>query len=429
MTALESPPTLTFLEGAASIGARLCRDAVWDGERCNWLGASMEAVAGQWQVVQRSFGPDLYAGTSGIAWFLAELYAQTGEEPFRRAAEGAAKQALAHAANLPPVAYYVGQVGLAHVLWRIGLCLQRPAWQENADGLLQTAMQADLATQGLDVLAGVAGVIPALLDLYAASGQDELLTFARRCGDHLLETARQRGAAWSWGLPGDAPDAPHLTGFSHGAAGMGWALLELHHVSPDPRYLTAASGAWQYERELFDPQQQNWPDLRSDPGRPASSEKHCMLAWCHGAPGIALSRLRASELTGDATLRQEAQTAVQTTSRMLQDALRQPGGSFSLCHGLAGNADMLLYAAQVLAQPAAAELAHQVGRWGLSTYEEPRSAWPCGVMGGGESPNLMLGLAGIGHFYLRLHDPVQVPSALLLVPRSGAGSGSEMTRT
>jgi hypothetical protein len=44
--------------------------------------------------------------------------------------------------------------------------------------------------------------------------------------------------------------------------------------------------------------------------------------------------------------------------------------------------------------------------------------WPCGVPGGGESPSLMLGLAGIGHFYLRLYDPASVPSVLLVKPEA-----------
>jgi lantibiotic biosynthesis protein len=37
--------------------------------------------------------------------------------------------------------------------------------------------------------------------------------------------------------------------------------------------------------------------------------------------------------------------------------------------------------------------------------------WPCGVPEGHEAPGLRVGLAGIGHFYLGLHDPA-VPSAL-----------------
>ena len=57
----------TFLEIADRIGCRLCRDAVWDANRCSWLGWSMEPVNNQWTTVYRSFAADLYGGTSGIA--------------------------------------------------------------------------------------------------------------------------------------------------------------------------------------------------------------------------------------------------------------------------------------------------------------------------------------------------------------------------
>jgi hypothetical protein len=39
--------------------------------------------------------------------------------------------------------------------------------------------------------------------------------------------------------------------------------------------------------------------------------------------------------------------------------------------------------------------------------------WPCGVPGGAETPNLLLGLSGIGYFLLRLYDSTAVPTALL----------------
>ena len=43
-----------------------------------------------------------------------------------------------------------------------------------------------------------------------------------------------------------------------------------------------------------------------------------------------------------------------------------------------------------------------------------RNPWPYGVTSGGETPNLMLGTAGIGYFYLRLYDAAAIPSVLLL---------------
>ena len=55
-----------FLDAATAIGVGLARDAIWDGDRCNWLGDVMELVLGSWQVVHRSFGTDLYGGTSGV---------------------------------------------------------------------------------------------------------------------------------------------------------------------------------------------------------------------------------------------------------------------------------------------------------------------------------------------------------------------------
>lgn len=49
----------------------------------------------------------------------------------------------------------------------------------------------------------------------------------------------------------------------------------------------------------------------------------------------------------------------------------------------------------------------------------------------GEAPNLLLGLAGIGYFFLRLHNPVDVPSVLLLGAPAGANDehmGNRETR-
>lgn len=38
----------TFLETADFLGARLCRDAIWAGNRCNWLGAAeIELMGGR----------------------------------------------------------------------------------------------------------------------------------------------------------------------------------------------------------------------------------------------------------------------------------------------------------------------------------------------------------------------------------------------
>ena len=90
-----------FLDAADFIAARLCRDAVWAGGRCNWLGDSMEFVGGQWAVAHRAFGPDLYSGTSGVALSLAEAYAVTGEALFRETAVGGGARRSRASKNCP----------------------------------------------------------------------------------------------------------------------------------------------------------------------------------------------------------------------------------------------------------------------------------------------------------------------------------------
>src|ERR1044072_1330886 len=105
----------TFLEAADFIAALLCRDAVWSGGRCNWLGDSMEFVGGQWATAHRAFGADLYSGTSGVALFLAAVYAKAPEPLFRETAAGGARQALSRLDEIPGparIGFYTGHTGV-----------------------------------------------------------------------------------------------------------------------------------------------------------------------------------------------------------------------------------------------------------------------------------------------------------------------------
>src|SRR5262249_39906942 len=90
------------------------------------------------------------------------------------------------------------------------------------------------------------------------------------------------------------------------------------------------------------------------------------------------------------------------------------GGGHTLCHGDLGNLELFVQAAEVLGEPRWRE---EAGRRAAVVVEEiERGAWRCGTPGGVESPGLMTGLAGIGYGLLRLADPADVPSVLVLEP-------------
>jgi len=420
---------LPFLGVAHAIGVRLCRDAVWDGDRCNWLGASTEPVGGRWTAVHRSFGPDLYAGTSGIACFLGRLYQATGDRIVRQTAEGAIRQALSRLEDVPPeqrVGLFTGHAGIAWALVEMGEACGEETYLDRGLQILESLGDLDFAAQPLDLMTGCAGAILALLAVHHRYPRTAFPEIARRLGERLLAAARPREHGWSWTTLGGEPwQRDDLTGFSHGTAGIACALLELHRAVGDGRFLTAAENAFAYERHWYDPERENWPDLRRSeafgmaPAAAGDGEPPLVYAihWCHGAPGSGLAHLRAWQLRGDEQYREAAGAALRTTWRDLTD----PGGtsSFSLCHGRAGNAELLLQAARVLGDEGYKACADHVGRLGAETYEQHGFAWPGGTLGGGESPGLMLGSAGIGHFFIRLHDPAATPPVLILIPERG----------
>ncbi len=408
-----------FLETANYLGARICRDALWAGNYCNWLGPSMEYVSGNWMVVHRAYGPDLYAGTSGIALFLANLYRHTNEKIYRLTAEAGFRHSLSRLDDLHPAmrcGFYSGCVGIAFALIEAAEQLGNEDYVTGAMRLLKSLAKDDPTAQGLDVISGSAGAIPFLLDVHQKHPDDELLELAVRHGEHLLTTARKNEFGWSW----NTMDSPRdLTGYSHGTAGIALALLELHAKTGEQRFRDAAEQAFRYERHYYNAEQENWPDFRSftvaTPGAEAGTV--CSVTWCHGAPGIGLSRLRAYELTGQEVYREEANAAVRTTARMLSASVQGLQDNFSLCHGASGNAETLISASEVLGDPSQMKLVTGLAEAGIERYRQTNLPWPCGVPGGGETPNLMLGLAGIGYFYLRVYDPSMHRPLLMIQPR------------
>lgn len=408
-----------YLNIASDVGREICAEAFWHEGWCNWLGVEPRdpnAPAHQ-GMTYASLGPEPYGGSSGVALFLAELAAATGDEGFRETALGAIRQALGRAEVVePPVqlGLYTGRLGLALVAMRVGRLLDADDVERDARALL-VGLDADLEREHEhDLLSGSAGGVIALLRLSELLGDESLIERARELGNRLIAAAEcdERGCSWPSVVQ---PEVPNLTGYSHGAAGISMVLLELWNITGERRYRDIAERAFAFERSWFDSEQGNWPDFRAVESLAERQDGPFpyAMAWCHGAPGIALSRLRAWELTGDAMYREEAIVALETTRQTVVEALEDGTMNYSLCHGLAGNAEILMLGATILGEDFEhlTETAREIAAAGIRIYAPAGRDWPGGAHGGW-TPNLMLGLAGIGRFYLRLADP-RLPSVLL----------------
>ncbi|GIH94324.1 type 2 lanthipeptide synthetase LanM family protein [Planobispora siamensis] len=408
VTRRELPGRDRLLAAAGATGDRLealalrgkaDEDAVWPGF----------SLAGHGQWTPTVLGPDLYDGTAGIALFLGRLASVTGEDRYAslaRAATRTLERQVSRAGDAPQgIGAFNGLAGAVYALTHLGVLTGTPRLLDRAQEVAERLPPLIELDDQYDVIAGAAGCIGALACLHRARPTPGTLSAAVRCGDHLLSHSRLVRNVPTWPNPPLGPEP--LTGFSHGTAGIAWALAELAELSGLERFRTTAYEALSYERERFDAGLANWPDLRTwgDPG----ADRRPMVAWCHGAAGIGLGRLamlsHCREPDRAAGLRAEALIAAVTASA------QGFGQSHSLCHGDLGNLELLTRAADTLGEPELSARAAVAATRVLDAVE--RGHRQCGLPIGVESPGLMTGLAGIGYGLLRLAEP-SVPSVLLL---------------
>jgi lantibiotic modifying enzyme len=397
-----------FLDAAWGIGRRIVEDAVWYDGRCTWMGATTDPKQA-WRLKYRALGPRPYEGTAGVGLFLAQLAAVTGDAAAHRAAVGALRHAVEHAPSLPPPdrdGLYAGVVGVVLAAVRVAAWLEEPELATRARALLADPALPYGPGRCPDVVAGSAGALIGFLALAEAFDDRRLVERAVAAGDELVSRATVTRHGWSWASPG-LRSAHHVCGLSHGASGIGWALLELFAATGDERFRSGGAGAFDYERSWLDATSGTWPDLRiagQRRGRPQADGSATTGTWCRGEAGSALPRPRAAALSGTQAERRDAELALDTTRRHVAALLTQEIEDLSLCHGAAGSADVLVSTGGP--SPEALTLGERV----LDRYAEGGEPWPCGVPGG-LTPGLFLGLSGIGWWLLRLHDG-RIPSPL-----------------
>jgi lantibiotic modifying enzyme len=326
---------------ARNIGDTLVSNSITDGDSIEWLGA--HPAKDYESSIYGPLGTSLYDGKMGIALFLAALSGESRSsgEIYRVVASRACSELkLLTGASRPNslVQFWRDQpLGLAGSGGVILACLHLrdliPDLREVIDhGLFDLVKALDIdrirADRELDVMKGCAGLIGPLLRI----GSPRAQLLAEEAGDHLLT---QQDDSGGWIL--EKISAKPLTGFSHGASGMAAALGRLHAITNRREYRDAVERALDYERAEFSSEHLNWPDYR---GQHATSAPRFMLSWCHGAPGVALSRLCMinTPLWSEST-KGELRSASEATSRLVPDG-------DSICCGRFGRAAILRLAAR-----------------------------------------------------------------------------------
>jgi len=396
------PTSHSPLTAACIIADRLELLAHKNGELINWMGV---AVTNNHQWTLAPLGTDFYEGVPGIAFFLAYLGEITQNYHYTRLAQVTIKtlqqQLIRDADSIKFIGAFSGWGGIIYTYTHLGTLWQNPDLIADAVTLVEKLPALIVQDQQLDIIAGAAGCIASLLSLYQVFPDDLILDVALECGEHLLNQAQIMDDGIGWISPSGGKQP--LTGFAHGAAGFASVLLELAHTTGKQEFQSAAIKAINYERRHFSPEAGNWLDLRS-----TDKTNQFMTAWCHGAPGIGLGRLRGLKYLDDPEIHQEIAIAIHTTIN------QGFGDNQCLCHGDLGNLDLLLLASKIFNQPELTSHTSPIASQILNHIHQHN--FYCGVPLAIQTPGLMTGLAGIGYGCLRLAHPEKIPSILLLEP-------------
>lgn len=391
----------TALEYSRLVGNELYRLLEDPSQPVRWR---YQATGAELESIQHS----LYYGSAGVALFLAYLDSIEPDHKLRWAAE----RAMAHALSCETVGIgaFQGLAGLVYVSTHLHHLWGDSSWLELAVDRSRRLTGMIDADRAFDVMSGSAGVIPVMLGLAAASGKG--LDTAHRCARHLLRHAVRTETSLSWPPEEAGTVVANFTGFAHGTAGIGWALITLGVATDREDYVNAGKLAFAYEASHFDHERQDWYDLRTTILEMTKGKRHFANAWCNGAAGIGLSRLESW-----AALGKDDEQLLRETYLGLSATLRNFAGiaNDTYCHGRSGNAELFLRFSRVRNEPAfqlEANMQAQAQWRRLAAIPN----WPRIDDDHLTLPGLMVGITGVGMHFLRLAYPDQVPSPLLLDP-------------
>ncbi|NQZ08876.1 MAG: hypothetical protein HRT35_17100, partial [Algicola sp.] len=273
-----------------------------------------------------------------------------------------------------------------------------------------------------DIMSGSAGAVLSLLSYFQVTNDSQILAIACHFGDHLVDNFCEIKGGW----PNSTVKGRVLNGFSHGNAGIAYALMRLYRHSTEgsskegtsesriDSYQQVAIKAIRHEQSSYCPDINNWLDLRFDDKD--QQQKQAMTAWCNGSMGIGYSRLLLQkELRKQLQPLQDLIVDNELTldiRRAATDVLSKPQlKDHGLCHGHFGNQEFV----QQLMLSGQIELSESRFNANINDYLSGMN--DNGLLAGREGIEqlgLMDGLAGIGYQLLKFALPHQLPSILML---------------
>lgn len=397
-----SEKPLNLLKRAESIADVLLENAVIDGHGINtemcWTSMVLKGSnETNWSFSVTETG--LYDGNPGIATFFCYLWKLTQKDKYREAAYATINPVkkllpeLVKNENIT-IGAFTGLTGILYSMHHLSVVFNDKKLTEEV--LYYTKFYKTFISNDrmYDVMGGSAGALFFLLNLYKEYKYQWIYDISKSLAQHLINSSisQSKGVAWP---PPHNQDVPYI-GFSHGNAGIAASLSQYYKINPSEDLKDFIEQSLIYENSFYNDDEMNWYSVQTD---------RYPISWCHGAPGILLSRKLIANNNLDFDFLDDNLTKSLTTT--MKASIES---NYSLCHGELGIADILLKVHELDNEFVTKEelnvFIQKITQKIINGYEEVNVDM--------HSVALMNGLTSIGYGLLRLCNPYEVPSVLTL---------------
>lgn len=410
-----------YIQEAIRIGDELISLAVKDKFGLSWKTMSFQSD----NSIKWEKSPYIYDGVSGIALFFIELYQKTGLKQYLDTAVGALSWTENYCLENPDnnFAFYSGKTGISYCFQKMFEVTQEKIYIEKSLKILK-GIDSYLQTNPIcEFINGASGSLLGLLHIYNLTRDTNILSEINKHIEYVISKIQHGQVGFYWDR--SSQNIRGLCGLSHGASGVGFVFLELAKYFNNKAFYWIADQAFAYEDNYFNDKQDNWPDFRKGIYSSENLQEHIMAyrnqnwqffsqetymyAWCHGAPGIGLSRLRTYRILNN-------KKYLNLTLKFLNNYIpNEDDHSFTLCHGLGGIAETYLQAYSLLKNPNYLSFAQEIADKIILSKKKGHKYLSGYAQYGGarEDYSLLNGNAGIGLFLLKMAD---IKFSSILIP-------------
>ncbi len=405
-----------YLRTAIIIGDKLFDTKIQIGNEINWIGKNRSELDGKYETMPMN--QNLYDGNIGIALFFIYLSKYTNNKKYIDLSVKIFQNVKKNFYELENIGYYDDLIvqlkkyqsispfnfpmSLLYLMEHLPFAFYD---EKMKDAIFLQISKFMTVTEGYDYFSGLAGFVDYLIT-------DKISTENwkyQKLLDGAIASLMRKGIKeknmfkWIFKDPFDGFREMELGGFAHGSAANAYVLARLFEDSRKDIYYQIARMALNHDRSFYSESIEGWRDGRvSD-----ITSEYDGGSWCHGASGIALSRLLLiNSKVKDEKMNKELEIASSVIKKNI-------GFNQCICHGDMGNLEVLYAVGKYLnnnelvkhSLTQANKISDQINSGKLVT---------CGDDHIEQLNGLFMGVAGVGYQFLRLLYWNDMPSILCL---------------